>query len=57
MLDPFLGIGNSAVAAQKCEVKEFIGFEIDETYLVEARLRTGAQASLPGGQAGVSPAG
>jgi site-specific DNA-methyltransferase (adenine-specific) len=39
MLDPFLGIGNSAVAAQRCGVKEFIGFEIDENYLREARRR------------------
>ena len=29
MLDPFLGIGNSAVAAQRCGVQHFIGFEID----------------------------
>jgi site-specific DNA-methyltransferase (adenine-specific) len=39
MLDPFLGIGNSALAAQRCGVKKFIGFEIDETYLAEARRR------------------
>jgi site-specific DNA-methyltransferase (adenine-specific) len=39
MLDPFLGIGNSAIAAKKCGVKEFIGFEIDEDYLAEARRR------------------
>jgi site-specific DNA-methyltransferase (adenine-specific) len=39
MLDPFLGIGNSAVAAQRCGVKNFIGFEIDATYLAEARRR------------------
>lgn len=39
MLDPFLGIGNSAVAAQRCGVKKFIGFEIDETYLTEAKKR------------------
>jgi site-specific DNA-methyltransferase (adenine-specific) len=39
MLDPFLGIGNSAVAAQRCGVKKFIGFEIDEIYLAEARRR------------------
>jgi len=57
MLDPFLGIGNSAVAAKNCGVKKFIGFEIDETYLAEAQRRIGAQASLPEGQAGVSPAG
>jgi site-specific DNA-methyltransferase (adenine-specific) len=41
MLDPFLGIGNSAVAAQRCGVKRFIGFEIDEIYLAEARRRLG----------------
>jgi site-specific DNA-methyltransferase (adenine-specific) len=40
MLDPFLGIGNSAIAAQRCGVKKFIGFEIDETYLTEAKRRT-----------------
>jgi site-specific DNA-methyltransferase (adenine-specific) len=39
MLDPFLGIGNSAMAAQRCRVKKFIGFEIDETYLAEAKRR------------------
>jgi len=39
MLDPFLGIGNSALAAQRCGVKKFIGFEIDETYLAEAKRR------------------
>jgi site-specific DNA-methyltransferase (adenine-specific) len=41
MLDPFLGIGNSAVAAQRCGVKRFIGFEIDEIYLAEAERRIG----------------
>ena len=39
MLDPFLGIGNSAIAAKKYGVKKFIGFEIDEDYLAEARRR------------------
>jgi len=39
MLDPFLGIGNSAVAAVRCGVKKFIGFEIDESYLAEANRR------------------
>ncbi len=39
MLDPFLGIGNSAVAAKRCGVKKFIGFEIDEAYLAEAKRR------------------
>jgi site-specific DNA-methyltransferase (adenine-specific) len=41
MLDPFLGIGNSAIAAQRCGVPKFIGFEIDESYLAEARRRIG----------------
>ena len=41
MLDPFLGIGNSAIAAKRCGVKKFIGFEIDQDYLEEARRRIG----------------
>jgi site-specific DNA-methyltransferase (adenine-specific) len=41
MLDPFLGIGNSAMAAQRCGVKKIIGFEIDEGYLAEAKRRIG----------------
>ena len=39
MLDPFFGIGNSAVAAKRCGVRNFIGFEIDEEYLAEAKRR------------------
>lgn len=39
MLDPFLGIGNSAVAAKNLRVGKFIGFEIDQEYLREARRR------------------
>jgi site-specific DNA-methyltransferase (adenine-specific) len=41
MLDPFLGIGNSALAAQRCGVPKFIGFDIDETYVAEATARVG----------------
>jgi site-specific DNA-methyltransferase (adenine-specific) len=37
VMDPFLGIGHSAVAAKNCDVARFIGFEIDEEYLNEAR--------------------
>lgn len=46
MLDPFLGIGNSAVAAERCAVKRFVGFEIDATYLAEAgrRIRNASSA-------------
>jgi site-specific DNA-methyltransferase (adenine-specific) len=43
MLDPFLGIGNSAIAAIRCGVKKFIGFEIDESYLAEAKRRLNLQ--------------
>jgi site-specific DNA-methyltransferase (adenine-specific) len=54
MLDPFLGIGNSVVAAQRCGVKKFIGFEIDEIYLAEAKRRLGLacrrSGSLPTGR-------
>lgn len=39
MLDPFLGIGNSALGARQCGVPKFIGFEIDEAYLAEAKRR------------------
>jgi site-specific DNA-methyltransferase (adenine-specific) len=39
MLDPFLGIGNSALAARRCGVRKFIGFEIDDVYLAEAKGR------------------
>ncbi len=41
MLDPFLGIGNSAVAAQRAGLTSFVGFEIDEDYLCEAQRRLG----------------
>ncbi len=41
ILDPFLGIGNSAVAAKQAGLKSFVGFEIDEDYLREARRRLG----------------
>ncbi len=39
MLDPFLGLGNSAVAAQRAGLTSFVGFEIDEEYLREAQRR------------------
>lgn len=43
-LDPFLGLGHSALAAQKLKV-DFIGFEIDPAYLAEARERLQARFS------------
>ena len=47
MLDPFLGIGNSAVAARRCNVRRFIGFEIDEIYLTEAKRRVALNVGAP----------
>ena len=41
MLDPFLGIGHSALAARECGVSRFIGIEIDPVYLTEARAQLG----------------
>jgi site-specific DNA-methyltransferase (adenine-specific) len=41
MLDPFLGLGTSAVAAARLGV-DFIGIEMDEHYLKEAVKRVKA---------------
>lgn len=38
-LDPFVGIGHAALAALECGVGRFVGFDIDEDYLKEARAR------------------
>jgi site-specific DNA-methyltransferase (adenine-specific) len=37
MLDPFVGIGHSAIAAKRCSLSRFIGFDIDVEYLRVAR--------------------
>lgn len=37
MLDPFLGIGHSALAAKQCGLARFIGFDIDPEYVAVAR--------------------
>ena len=42
-LDPFLGIGSSALAARECGIGRFIGFELDEQYLNEAKARLGME--------------
>lgn len=39
LLDPFLGIGTSAIAAQRMSIPEFTGFEIDQDYLSVATER------------------
>jgi len=42
VLDPFLGIGNAAMAAHQCGVNRFVGIEIDEDYLGVALNRVAA---------------
>lgn len=42
VLDPFVGIGHAALAAKECGVGRFIGFDIDEEYVMEAKARVGA---------------
>ena len=37
MMDPFLGIGHSAIAAKRCGIREFIGFDVDPSYVKLAR--------------------
>ena len=39
LLDPFMGIGSSALAARSMGIASCIGFEIDEQYLEIARER------------------
>lgn len=43
-LDPFLGLGSSAIAARNCGLPTFIGFEIDAYYLDLARERLRADS-------------
>lgn len=50
LLDPFLGIGTSAVAAHRAGVAKFIGIELDEHYLETARERLVAETAPPAGQ-------
>jgi len=49
MLDPFLGIGHSALAAKECGVRRFIGFDIDKEYVEVARgaVLSGTTAPTP----------
>jgi site-specific DNA-methyltransferase (adenine-specific) len=57
-LDPFLGIGSSAIAAFRVEVP-FVGYDIDATYLAEAARsleRAGALRWTAGEESRASPA-
>jgi site-specific DNA-methyltransferase (adenine-specific) len=42
VMDPFNGLGSTAVACTRLGVPEFIGVDIDETYLSEAAARVNA---------------
>ncbi|MFD2257486.1 DNA-methyltransferase [Luteolibacter algae] len=44
LLDPFLGIGSSALAAKFQKIAHFTGIEIDQEYLASARLRLEKEA-------------
>ena len=41
MMDPFLGIGHSALAAREAGVQKFIGFELDRGYIETAMTSLG----------------
>ncbi len=44
MMDPFLGIGHAATAAQEAGVGRFIGYEIEDDYFSEAESRLSSEA-------------
>lgn len=50
MLDPFLGIGTSALAAKRMNIAGFTGIELDEHYLAVARERVAAETQEPAQQ-------
>jgi len=37
VIDPFVGIGNCGLAAARCDVKDFVGIDLDEGYLATAK--------------------
>lgn len=45
LLDPFLGIGTSAIAAHRMQLHEFTGIELDEHYLGFARERLATESA------------
>jgi site-specific DNA-methyltransferase (adenine-specific) len=45
LLDPFTGIGTSALAAQRMNIEKFTGFDIDGEYLKTARERLDIDAA------------
>ena len=47
MLDPFNGIGTSAVAAQRMNLSSYTGFDIDQGYLAVTHERLATEANNP----------
>ena len=47
MLDPFVGIGHSALAAKECNIGRFIGFDIDPDYVEVARQALARGQTVP----------
>ena len=45
LLDPFLGIGTSAIAAHRQGVENFTGIELDAHYLETARERIAGETT------------
>ncbi len=50
LLDPFLGIGTSALAAQRMKLASFTGIELDQHYLQTARERLAAETERTAGE-------
>ena len=55
-VDPFLGIGSSAVAAARLDA-DFVGFDIDREYLEVARARVARELTRLGREANRAPSG
>jgi DNA modification methylase len=50
LLDPFLGIGTAAIAAQRMKIADFTGIELDAHYLETARLRLAGEGGKQAGE-------
>jgi site-specific DNA-methyltransferase (adenine-specific) len=50
LLDPFLGIGSSAIAAQRQELENFTGIELDQHYLETAKERLQDESDRAAGE-------
>lgn len=53
LLDPFLGIGTSAVAACRMKLQSFTGIELDDRYLEVARSRLDEERQSADGELGL----